>query len=80
MYAIRSYYGLDALLGVREYIRKHEAPFGVGIAHFDRFAATGVEDVIGLVGVAADHVLDRADEAVDGDGQLQLADGRNNFV
>ena len=67
--------GADLLLGVAEYVGEHQAPFGVGVAHFDGLAVFGPQDVVGLVGVAADHVLHCADEAMDLHGQVQLGDG-----
>ena len=61
--------------GVVQAVRQHQPALGVGVVDLDRLAVRGPDDVIGLEGGLADHVLGRADHRHDLDRKAKLGDG-----
>ena len=60
------------LLGVGNGIDQDEAPFRVGVEHFDGLSRHRCHDVAGTLSLTADHVFHGRNERGDGDRGLQL--------
>ena len=59
------------LARIPEAVAQDQAAFGVGVDHFDRLPFSARQNVTGLDGAAAWHVLGRGHHAHDPDGRLQ---------
>src|SRR5690606_13044992 len=62
-------------LGVGEGVAQHQAAFGVGVEDLDGLAGHAGNDVAGLGGAPAGHVLGTGDDADHVDGQIEFSQG-----